>query len=94
MPTPGNTTARGYGAQHQRLRRVLLATLTTRALAGHTTPCPRCGEPMHPTQHLDLDHTDDRSGYRGLAHRSCNRSAGAHKSNRRRTARPATSRAW
>lgn len=55
-------------------------TLRKRALAALKSnpgqPCPRCGWPMWPSQQLDLDHTDDRSGYLGLSHRSCNRRAG------------------
>ena len=98
MSTPGNTTSRGYGTEHQRLRKAALADLAMRTTAGVTTTCPHCGRPMHVGMALDLDHTDDRRGYRGLAHRSCNRSAGGKKGNasraRRRTARPATSRAW
>jgi hypothetical protein len=93
MAKPGSTAARGYGGEHQRIRRSLLATLAP------GTPCPRCGQPMHPSQPLDLDHTDDRTGYQGLAHQSCNRRAGARKGNaaRRNAARPKTfmtSRRW
>lgn len=36
-------------------------------------------------QDLDLDHNEDRTGYRGLAHRSCNRQAGAIKGNQLRS---------
>lgn len=68
-----NTTQRGYGATHQAARRV--------ALAQHVdgTLCPHCGEPMYRTQRLDLDHTDDRTAYRGLAHTRCNARAGAYR---------------
>lgn len=66
-----NTTARGYGADHQARRRAALQ----RFIPGQ--PCPRCGEPMHDPTRLDLDHTDDRTGYLGLAHRRCNTRAGA-----------------
>jgi hypothetical protein len=38
-------------------------------------PCHFCGRPMLPGQALDLDHAPD-GGYRGVAHASCNRSAG------------------
>jgi hypothetical protein len=89
VPTTGSTAARGYGYEHRRIRRALLASLVP------GTPCPHCHEPMHPSMALDLDHTEDRSGYRGLAHRSCNRRAGAHKRNAmRRQAEPVTSREW
>lgn len=45
-------------------------------------PCARCGQPMlyrwlikpdgSRVTALHLDHTDDRSGYRGLSHATCN----------------------
>lgn len=84
------TTTRGYGYSHQVLRRALLP-------GAYGTPCPRCGERMQPGQPLDLDHTEDRTGYRGMAHATCNRRAGAHKTNAQRrgeTAPPSTSRPW
>lgn len=62
-----STTERGYGADHQRIRRRALEELI------EGTPCPRCQEPMTRDQALDLDHTDDRSGYLGLSHAACNR---------------------
>lgn len=70
MAAAGNTTARGYGATHQRIRRESIS-------AAYGMECTRCGQVMDEGQLLDLDHTDDRSGYAGYAHRSCNRSAGA-----------------
>jgi hypothetical protein len=104
MPTrrrsKDGTAARGYGAEHQAQRKQALAAF----IPGQ--PCPRCGHSMWPGQALDLDHTDDRAGYHGLAHARCNRSAGARKGNklrglRRRVARPdsaelplITSRQW
>jgi hypothetical protein len=60
---------------HKTLRKRLLADLARRP----GQPCPRCGLPMYVTQLLDLDHTDDRAGYLGLSHRSCNRRAGQRK---------------
>jgi len=63
-----NTTARGYGAEHQRLRAQLVAALDPWA------PCPRCGQPLGPDpDRLDLGHTDDRTGWTGLEHREHNR---------------------
>jgi hypothetical protein len=42
-----------------------------------TDPCTRCGRPLGADPRvLDLDHTDDRTAYAGLAHQSCNRAAG------------------
>jgi hypothetical protein len=65
-----------YGWPHRRARAQALALLQP------GDPCSRCGKAMHPTQRLDLDHTDDRTGYRGLAHAHCNRAAGAIRGNR------------
>jgi hypothetical protein len=68
-----------YSGPHRRLSELLRA-------GAHGLPCVRCGEPMLPGQPLDLDHDDDHPGrYRGVAHASCNRSAGATKGNRQRT---------
>ena len=70
---PHQTTAeRGYNAAHQAKRAALLAT-------AYGQPCARCGLPMLPGQPLDLDHTDDRAGYRGMSHQACNRAAGGRK---------------
>jgi hypothetical protein len=71
MPRKGTTAARDYGAEHQRLRRTAIATMKP------GTPCGRCRQPMWRDQALDLDHSDDRRRYVGLAHASCNRRAGA-----------------
>ena len=86
--TRAGTTARGYGYGHQKARAAALGALIDGA------PCGRCGGPMWRAQarHLDLDHTEDRAGYRGLAHRKCNRSAGQAKAMRlkRTHAQPST----
>jgi hypothetical protein len=89
MPRPASTTARGYGAQHQALRKEWAPLVAT----GQVT-CPRCGWPISPSQAWDLGHDDhDRTVYRGPEHQRCNRAAGARKGNRsplRRGTRPAT----
>lgn len=99
---PPTTTQRGYGWTHQQARAAAIAHLRKTG----AQPCARnCGKPVlpHQARHLDLDHTDDRTGYRGLAHRTCNRRAGQAKAqaNRRtrstkpqRSTRTITSRAW
>jgi hypothetical protein len=48
--------------------------------------CSRCGQPISPTEHWDLDHADNGAGYLGPSHRRCNRAAGAAKTNRERAA--------
>lgn len=93
-----SSTARGYGAEHRRARSKALKDL--RRNDGQA--CARCGQPMWHADAalLDLDHTDDRTGYRGLAHRGCNRRAGqaVAAGRRRRAPAPAVasprSRAW
>jgi hypothetical protein len=68
-----NTTAAGYGSQHQRLRKALLAK-------AYGQPCSRCGLPMLPGQALHLDHDDyDRTRWRGFSHAKCNLRAAAKK---------------
>jgi hypothetical protein len=57
----------GYGRRHHELRLRLLP-------AAIGTLCSRCGLPMLDPKLMDLDHTDDRKGYKGFSHRACNRS--------------------
>jgi hypothetical protein len=88
MP-PRSTTARGYGTQHQTLRKTWAPLVD----AGQVT-CPRCARPITPGQPWDLGHHDtDRTRYTGPEHRTCNRAAGAAKGNRSplRRRRPAAS---
>ncbi len=66
-------SSRGYGAEHRRARAAAIAQLE-RAGVGI---CCIGGEPIYPGQALHLDHTPDRSGYRGLACARHNRSDGA-----------------
>lgn len=80
------TTQRGLGHRHQALRRALLPH-------AYGTPCPRCGRLMLHGQELDLDHVElpralgGRPGTGRMAHRHCNRSAGARLGNALRAAR-------
>ena len=84
------TTARGYGTRHQRERQRWAATVKTgQAL------CVFCEAPIPPDAPWDLDHTEDRTGWRGPAHRSCNRSAGGTKGAQATNERRAmTTREW
>jgi hypothetical protein len=77
---------RGYGAEHQRIRRAL-----QRLVAAGCAVCTRCSKTIALGEDWDLDHTDDRRGYRGAAHSSCNRRAGALK---QAAARRKVSRSW
>lgn len=64
----GSAHRRGYGRDHQVERLVALANYTP------GDPCSRCKTEMLASDPLDLDHTDQRDGYLGLAHSWCNRS--------------------
>jgi len=67
----------GYGEEHERLRRALVAGFIEGTL------CSLCGKPMWSAQPLDLGHVSDADGrsvpgrWAGLQHASCNRSVGA-----------------
>jgi hypothetical protein len=71
--SPSNRDASTYA--HKRLRKQWLARLAAAGQLG----CVRCGGVILPGMLVDLDHTDDRTGYLGLAHRSCNRRDGQRK---------------
>jgi hypothetical protein len=77
----GNTNARGYGADHKRARAAALAQLERDGIG----ICCIGGEPIYPGQRLHLDHTPDRSGYRGLACASHNVRDGARRGRDRQT---------
>lgn len=69
------TTERGYGSQHQRLRRAMLHDAIGLL-------CPLCGSLMLAGEALDLDHVvplsvDASSRDVRVVHASCNRSRGA-----------------
>jgi hypothetical protein len=86
MASPRTTTQRGYGAAHQRLRR----QWEPKVSAG-IVPCARCSTLIQLGEPWDLGHTDDRTAYTGPEHLTCNRSAGAVKSN---LGRQTVSRSW
>jgi hypothetical protein len=79
-----DTTARGYGTAHQKLRARLAPIV---AAGGYI--CARCGLLIPPGAPWDLGHADyDRSRYTGPEHRHCNRAtAGRHRVRRRRRSR-------
>jgi hypothetical protein len=68
----GTRQQRGYGREHDRERERWAPIV-----ASGTARCVRCGETIVPGTPWSPDHTDDRSGYLGPAHRLCNlRAAG------------------
>jgi hypothetical protein len=40
--------------------------------------CARCQHPIAPDAPFDLDHNEDRTGYIGVSHASCNRATLTH----------------
>lgn len=93
MPAPKrNTTQRGYGVKHQRLRRIWQQRIDREGAT-----CARCGQPIDKgTTAWDLGHTADRTDYTGPEHTRCNRSEGARRGNAQRKAIGTTApqRAW
>ena len=73
----GSSTERGYGSTHKAARDAAVAAYRP------GQPCARCGRPLYgDPATFDLGHDDwDRTRYRGLEHRSCNRAAGARNGN-------------
>ena len=59
--------SRGYDARHVQVRARLLAQWRP------GDPCALCGQPMLDKTRLDLAHNEDRTGWKGLSHRECNR---------------------
>jgi hypothetical protein len=74
MPSAGKTKARGYGAKHKRYRKAW-----ARRVAAGLEPCRRCGKLIAPDEPFDLDHNDERTGYLGPSHVSCNRGHAARR---------------
>jgi hypothetical protein len=70
----GTRQQRGYDAAHDALRAELLPQ-------AYGQPCHLCKERMWPHEELALDHTEDRTGYRGIVHLSCNARDGAQRGN-------------
>lgn len=66
-----NSYRRGYGPKHQKLRKALAIQVQSGSVI-----CARCDQLIEQGQAWDLGHTDDRSGYTGPEHATCNRRAG------------------
>ncbi|HET7689321.1 MAG TPA: endonuclease domain-containing protein [Nocardioidaceae bacterium] len=73
----GSRHQRDYGSEH-------VAERERQIDDAYGQPCHLCGQRMWPHQKLALDHTEDRSGYRGMVHATCNNRDGAQRGNRLR----------
>lgn len=67
----GSRQQRGYGAQHERIRRQWAPKVAT-----GTVTCARGDHLIDPAKPWALDHTDDRTGYLGPSCATCNNRAG------------------
>lgn len=81
-----SSMSRGYGTAHQQERRKWKPIVE----AGEATCC-LCHYPIDPGTPWHLDHTPDRSAYRGVAHAACNVRDGAKRANWRSRQRGAGS---
>lgn len=90
MATPTRTTTeRGYGAEHQAERRRWQDLIDAGPVPCSRRESPNCTDTITTDDEWDLDHTDDRAGYRGPSCVPCNRSAGG-----RQAHQPMTIREW
>lgn len=71
--------ATDYGYEHRKMR----AHVAKFVALGNVTCC-LCGDPITPGSKWHLDHTIDRTAYRGAAHAHCNTSDGATRGNAQR----------
>lgn len=74
-------SARGYDAAHRRARAAAIRQLERDGVG----TCCLGGEPIYPGQALHLDHTPDRTAYRGLACAAHNKQDGARRGRARQT---------
>ncbi|MFI6819736.1 hypothetical protein ACIBJE_02140 [Micromonospora sp. NPDC050187] len=69
----GTRQQRGYDAAHDRERERWRPRVERGEVDCQASTCVMPERRIQPGQDWDLDHTDDRRGYRGPAHRPCNR---------------------
>ena len=79
---PSRTQA-GYGYEHQRLR----AAYARRIEHGEQFTCAKCGHAVARGMDWHLGHTDDRRGYTGPEHATCNVRDGASRGGQRLAAK-------
>ena len=69
----GRRQARGYDRAHERERERWRPAVEAGQVDCRAPTCVMPERRIHPGQPWDLDHRDDRRGYRGPAHAPCNR---------------------
>jgi hypothetical protein len=72
----GTRQQRGYGREHEQLRARWAPAVARGEVDCHADPCIAPILRILPGEEWHLDHTADRTGYRGPAHARCNTSAG------------------
>lgn len=76
---PASAAERGYGTGHQQQRALLKPLVDSgRAMCAEAI-CLEQSRRIEPGTPWDLAHTEDRSGYRGPAHRGCNQGDAARR---------------
>jgi hypothetical protein len=94
QPQRDTTTERGYGNQHQQERDRLKPIVDAGQGICQETICLKPSRWIPPGTPWDLAHDHINGGYRGPAHRGCNRSEGARRGNRQRVTQWPRSRIW
>ena len=72
----GTRQARGYGPEHDRLRRRWKPKVDRGEVDCHAKVCVMPIRLILPGERWDLGHTDDRTAWTGPEHARCNRVAG------------------
>lgn len=72
----GTRQQRGYNAEHDRLRARWKPKVEACTVHCHAKVCVMPARLILPGQAWDLGHTDDRTGWTGPEHATCNRAAG------------------
>lgn len=70
----GSREARGYARPHRKLRAVI-----AQQVASGQAVCHLCGYPIRADDDWHLDHSPDRTTYRGPAHAACNTADGGRR---------------
>lgn len=92
MPEQRSTTARGYGAEHQRVRAQWAKAVAAGTAECHARICLHATRAIDPDEAWDLGHNESRTTWTGPEHVKCNRTEGARHRDRDRPF--LTSRNW